>query len=433
MSSDRRFEQELPSLLDDLYMGPMPTYRDDILQQTARTRQRPAWSFLERWLPMVDIARQPVLAPRLPWRRIGLGLVLVALLVALIAAALIVGGHPKLPKPFGPARNGLVAYASGGDIYTVDPVTGNSTAIVKGPETDINPRWSRDGTRLAFERKVNGNAGPGFVYVVQPDGTDLVRVTPNPLPVITGYTFSPDGKQILISASFNGVGRPLIAATDGTQIRQLNISPVAVDAAWRPPDGSEILFMNSSGPTDTYRGIYAVNVADGKVRTILAPTQGVNRDFATGSPDGTLISFGQWADSTTSLTIQIHIAAADGTGERALPIPAAAVWQGPFGWSNDGTRLVAIRGYGTDEQDDRAVVIPIDGSGSGTEIKSTGVIQAACCSVWEWAPDDSSILGTPLDSSGAALDQVLLDPVANTSRTVSWKSVSPPSWQRLAP
>ena len=65
MTSERRFEQELPALLDDLFMGPMPTYRDRLLRQTARTRQRPAWSFLERWLPMVDVARQPVLAPRL--------------------------------------------------------------------------------------------------------------------------------------------------------------------------------------------------------------------------------------------------------------------------------------------------------------------------------------------------------------------------------
>jgi Tol biopolymer transport system component len=433
MSSDRRFEQELPNLLDDLFMGPMPTYRDEILQQAARTRQRPAWSFLERWLPMVDIARQPVLVSRVPWRRIGLGLVLVALLVALIAAVLVAGAHPQLPKPFGPARNGLVAYASGGDIYTVDPARGISTATVKGPETDINPRWSRDGTLLAFERKATGDTGPGFVYVVQPDGTDLIRVTPNPLSGIIDYTFSPDGKRILISAGVGGVGRPLIASTDGSQIRQLDIGFTATDAVWRPPDGSEIIFENSTDPSDTYRGIYAVNVADGKVRTILARTPGLSRDFATGSPDGSLIFYGQWHDSDTTNTIQIHIVAADGTGDRVLPIAGAAVWQAPFGWSNDGTRLIAIRGYGAGDEDDRAVLIPVDASGSGTEIKSTGVIQGSCCSVWEWAPDDSSILGTPIDSSSAALDQVLVDPVAGTSRTVSWNTVSQPSWQRLAP
>ena len=56
---------------------------------------------------MVDIARQPILAQRLPCRLIGLGLVLLALLVALIAA-LAVGGRQRLPAPFGLARNGLI-------------------------------------------------------------------------------------------------------------------------------------------------------------------------------------------------------------------------------------------------------------------------------------------------------------------------------------
>jgi hypothetical protein len=42
MTSDRRFEEGVPRLLDDLYVGPMPAYRDQLLQQTARIRQRPA-------------------------------------------------------------------------------------------------------------------------------------------------------------------------------------------------------------------------------------------------------------------------------------------------------------------------------------------------------------------------------------------------------
>ena len=58
----------------DLAMGPYPDYIDDVLATTAQRRQRPAWTFPERWLPMVDVARQPVLAPRLPWRAISLAL-----------------------------------------------------------------------------------------------------------------------------------------------------------------------------------------------------------------------------------------------------------------------------------------------------------------------------------------------------------------------
>ena len=142
---------------------------------------------------MVDIARQPILAQRLPWRVIGLGLVLLALLVALIAA-LAVGGRQRLPAPFGLARNGLIACASGGAIFAVDPETGKSAAIDKGPG-DSNPRYSRDGTRLAFSRLVAG-AGTSLVYVEGADGSGLIQVTPQPIPASERYTFSPDGKQI---------------------------------------------------------------------------------------------------------------------------------------------------------------------------------------------------------------------------------------------
>jgi len=424
-----RFERQLPALLTELAGPRTPDYLDDLLWQTAHSSQRPAWSILERWLPMVDIARQPVLAPRLPWRTIGLGLVLLALLVAMVAA-LLAGGRPNLPEPFGPARTGLVAYASGGDIYTVDPVTGNSTGIVRGPEMDINPRWSRDGTWLAFERKVDGDAGAGLLFVARPDGSDLIQVTPEPLPVIENYTFSPDGKEILIAASPAGVPRILVAATDGSQIRQLDLSRPATNAAWRPPDGSEILFMDSGDDSNGFGSMYAVSADGGNVRTILERAAGRYRGSPIWSPDGSQIAYVEWVDSS-DLTAQTHIIAADGTGDRVLPIPPDAVWQAARSWSNDGTRLLAIRGYTGGFEESRPVAIPVDGSGFGMEIQYPGAIQASCCSVWEWAPDDSWILGTPTSASGAMLDQVLLNPVAGTSRTLPWASVSQPSWQRL--
>jgi Tol biopolymer transport system component len=431
MSSDRRFEQDLPALLDDLYMGPLPTYRDDILKQAARTRQRPAWSFLERWLPMVDLARQPVSLPRLPWRLIGLGLAVLALLLALVAT-LVVGSRPSLPTSFGPARNGLVAYASGGDIFTVDAGTGDSTAIARGPG-DINPRWSRDGTRLAFKRDVG--LGTSLLYVVNADGSGLIQVTPQPLPAIENYTFSPDGKKILISASPGAFTDILIAATDGSGIRQVGLPGRATVAAWRPPDGSEILFMDEgTDPNGSDSGIYAVNAQDGKVRTILAGADAAGRfrGHPAWSPDGSLISFGEWM-GVIGIDVQTHIIAADGTGDRILPIPTGAVWQAPGSWSNDGTRLLAIRGYTGGIEQARPVAVPVAGSGFGIEIPYPGGIAAGEVSDWEWAPDDKSILGTPASVSGALLAQVLLDPVAGTSRTLPWQSVSQPSWQRLAP
>lgn len=428
-----RFERQLPQLLTELAEPRTPEYLDGLLWQTANTSQRPAWSILERWLPMLDIVRQPVVAPPMPWRSIGLGVALVALLVAMVAA-LAVGTRPNSPKPFGPARAGLVAYERQGDIYVVDPVTGSSTAIVSGPTTDLNPRWSRDGMRLVFERKTEGDRGPGLLFVTRADGRDLTLVTPEALPRIESYSFSPDGTEVLISAWPDRTPGILIAASDGSQIRKLDLPGPATNAAWRPPDGTEILFMESGGYMSGFGGMYAVDVASGDIRTILEdnPARPArHRAHPLWSPDGSQVSYVEWVDSY-ELTAQTHVMAADGTGDRILPTPPDAVWQAAFSWSNDGTRLLAIRGYTGQFEESVAVALPVDGSGFGVEFDTSGAIAMDCCTAWEWAPDDSLILGTPTDDIGQRLDQVLLDPATGTTRTVPWNSSSHPTWQRLA-
>ena len=57
MTTPTRIERELPGILGDLSAGPTPDYLDDVFGRTGRMRQRPAWSFPERWLPMADITR----------------------------------------------------------------------------------------------------------------------------------------------------------------------------------------------------------------------------------------------------------------------------------------------------------------------------------------------------------------------------------------
>ena len=430
MSSDR-FERRLPEILAEISQPRTPDYFDDLVGLSARTRQRPAWSVLERWLPVVDVARQPAFARQVPWRPIAV-LALILLLI-LASLAYVFGSRHAVPAPFGPARTGLVAYAENGDIYTADPVTGRSTPIVTGPGNDINPRWSDDGTSVAFERIVNGDSGD--VYLARADGSELVKVTPQPLAGIMSYAFSPNGKQILITANAAQIPSVFIAAADGTGIHQVDAPGRVTDAAWRPPDGSEILLMDEGwdqNGTDTT--IYAVNAADGKVRTVLkgADAAGHFRGHAAWSPDGTMISFSEWMGINDALDMQTHIINADGKGDRTLPMPTGAVWQTPLNWSNDGTRLLATRGYTGGQDQSRPVIVPVDGSGPGVEFGSPP--GAGSLPDWAWAPDDSAILGTPTDASGNVLDQVLLDPATGTSRTPPWgASVSQPSWQRLAP
>jgi len=421
-----RFDRQLPVLLDELAQPRTPDYFDDLLGLTAGMRQRPAWTLLERWLPMVDIARQPAFVRQVPWRPIA---VLTLILVLLAASLLfVIGSQQRVPAPFGPARNGLVAYATGGDIYTADPTTGATKVVVAGPETDLRPVFSLDGAWLAFERKAAD--GSGRLYVAKVNGTALTEVTREPLVGITAYAFSPDGREMVISAGPESEPSIHVAKSDGTGVRMVQTGLRAIEPAWRPPDGAEVLYTGFDA--SEYGGLYAFDADTGKVRTIVEPSTGRYRGAAKWSPDGAQIAYNEWVESN-DMTVRTHIIAADGTGDRLLPTDPDARWEAFKAWSNDGKRLITTRGYTGLGDDVRVAVVPVDGSSPGVEIEYPGSVQLECCSSWESAPDDTTILGTPTDASGQALSQVMLDPKTGKSRTVPWSTNSYPAWQRLAP
>ncbi len=135
-------ERNLPGILDDLSAGPTPEYLDDVFARTGRMRQRPGWTFPERWFPMADITRSRAFAPAPPWRMIALALVVIALIAAALFAY--VGSRQqRVPAPFGPAQQRPDPRTrSNGDIYVGDPVTGDSRLIVGGSETDSAPGFS---------------------------------------------------------------------------------------------------------------------------------------------------------------------------------------------------------------------------------------------------------------------------------------------------
>ena len=128
MTSIDRFERQLPELMADLASARVPDYFDDILQVTARTRQRPAWASLERWLPM-DLAMPQALGRT----RLAPRLVILALVGLLVAAALLAyaGSQHRIPAPFGPAANGSMYFnAANGDVMAADPTTLTSRLIL---------------------------------------------------------------------------------------------------------------------------------------------------------------------------------------------------------------------------------------------------------------------------------------------------------------
>jgi dipeptidyl aminopeptidase/acylaminoacyl peptidase len=423
MTSERRFEQDLPKLLAQLAHEATPDYRNDIVQQTARMPQRPAWTFPERWIPMTAITSRLAAGPRIPWRVL---VVVALLLVALAVSALLIGSsRSRLPAPFGPAANGLVAYVAEGDIYTVDPVSHAATAVVTGPEIDVAPVWSRDGTHFVFERRIGDWSQ---LYVAAFDGAGLTLVTPDDL-YQPHYTFSPDGREIAFTSGPEGSRTLGIAKADGSGARQLDLESGIQVPNYRPPNGAEIIFADEAA---SGYGIYAVEVATGAVRQIVAPTPGIGLGWVRISPDGSQIAYETSTDDPDRNTYVTHVIGTDGTGDKVLPMPPGAVFHDAPEWSNDGKRLALARGYAPHDQDMVIAIVPADGSGFGVETEHR--ITSCCSHAYEWAPDDSAVLMTAYGFEDQnPVRQLLIDPMTGATRPAPWETTSVPAWQRRAP
>src|ERR1044071_1736131 len=102
------FERRIGAAMDALAGSRPLDYLDDVFRQTARTRQRPRWSFPERWLPMdTTLARPTAIGRRMPVRS---PLLLVVLAAILASASVYSGTQKRLPPPYGPANNGQVVF-----------------------------------------------------------------------------------------------------------------------------------------------------------------------------------------------------------------------------------------------------------------------------------------------------------------------------------
>ena len=341
MTTPERLERNLPSILGDLAMGSTPDYIDDVLGTTARARQRPAWTFPERWLPMADITTRQAIAPRAPFRAIGVALVILALIIA--AALVYVGSHQTRLAPFGPAANGLIPYASNGDIYLGDPVTGQTRLLVGGPDQESGAVTSADGTQVAFARDVAGTTLTD-VYVVRADGSALHKITPQPIDRLQWGNWTPDGRQFALihladdptgcATTICVVGQvDLVDAAGSGTIRTIAKAPGLEAIQFRPPDGGELLYR---ARVEGRWGLFAMDPDGGNVRAVVPPTVSGEMDQSfrnvVYTPDGSRI-FYQHGDE--SGCCQLWVVNADGTDPHEF-VHLGPAWDGEAVPSPDG-------------------------------------------------------------------------------------------------
>jgi Tol biopolymer transport system component len=422
--SDERLMPSLARAMDELASARTPDYLEAAIERASTVRQRPVWTFPERWLPMADITRERVLAPAPPWRLVAVAL----LTIALVIGALVVAGSQqrRLPAPFGRAANGVISYASNGDLYLGDPLTGESRLVLGGDTYDIEPAFSRDGTRIAFLRLLDpGNDRVFRIMAMDADGSNVHVVTPEPVESPNWWDWTPAGDIIVATGPTSPTRGIILYEGAGVASPRTLLDGMTVDApVYRPPHSRELLFR---GLTLNEAGIYVMNADGSGLRALIPPATsenlGVTLMEPRYSPDGQQIAFHEW-DAATE-TMRLYVMNADGTGRRELGARPGIWFTGWPVWSNDGTRIAATHAPRGAAGAGPWVVIDVR---TDTVVR-TGPPAPESGSRIEWAPDDSSILMSWDNGS----KQVLLDPTGGPAVELPWKAASYPSWQRVAP
>lgn len=206
------------------------------------------------------------------------------------------------------------------------------------------PIWSPDGSKIAFAKNrpddfevVNRDIvlGPREIWVMNADGSNRVNLT-NHDGDDEGPRWSPDGSKIAFESDRNGEWEIFVMNNDGSDSRRLGVGE---RAKWSP-DGSKILF-DVARPDPWQHDPFIMN-DDGSGRRKLADLPNLTTTSVSWSPNGRRVMLHGIVDD--NWLMKIYVVNVDGSNLTDITknlTPAKGftdIFPGP--WSPDGRRIV---------------------------------------------------------------------------------------------
>ena len=191
-----------------------------------------------------------------------------------------------------------------GDLYLLPIAGGEARNLTSGMAWDMQPRFSPDGSRIAF---TSDRAGGDNIWIINRDGSGAQQVTDESFRLLNSPAWSPDGEYIVARKHFTarrslGAGEIWLYHHTGGDGVQLTEKPNEQKDAGEPifsPDGRYVYYSQDTTPgpvfeynKDPNTQIYVtqrIDLEKGDQEVYLGGPGGAIRP--TPSPDGKLIAF----------------------------------------------------------------------------------------------------------------------------------------------
>jgi imidazolonepropionase-like amidohydrolase/Tol biopolymer transport system component len=199
------------------------------------------------------------------------------------------------------APDGTVAFDLLGHIYTVPPDGGAASRLTSGHAWNMHPRFSPDGTRIAF---TSDRGGGDNLWVMDRDGRDAHAITDEDFRLVAQPAWTRNGRFVVGRKHFTGtrsLGTGELWAFDasgdgeGHALTEKGHLEADVNEPHLSPDG-RWLYWTEAGPFEysrnVYAGIYSIrrkNLVTGEIEDVASGPGGAIRPRVSG--DGTKLGY----------------------------------------------------------------------------------------------------------------------------------------------